>query len=121
MTPSFRSSARLQRLLIAASLFVPMLLFAGAAWKSRMDALHEGEATVLNAVEVVSDSLRSRLRTEDLALLDIMDHLQGLDWSEIASPETSTFLVEVENAFNDLLSAIWIADRDGIIRAASWG
>jgi hypothetical protein len=47
MKVSFRSSSRLQWLLITAVLLMPALLFAGAAWKSWVDNLREGEAMTL--------------------------------------------------------------------------
>ncbi len=105
-------------LLIAAGLLVPALLFAGAAWISLTDVLHEGEATILNAVAVLGDSLRDRLRTEELILAEVADHLRGLDWSDIEKPETSDFLAKLKASL-DQVSAIWIADEGGTIRAAS--
>ncbi len=118
MTLSFRSSARLHRLLIAAGLLVPALFFAGAAWKSRTDVMHEEETTILNAVEVLGDSLRDQLQIEELVLAEVVNHLRGLDWSDIEKPETRDFLARL-TASLDEVNAIWIADHDGTIRAAS--
>jgi two-component system, NtrC family, sensor kinase len=118
MVPFFRLSTRLHRLLIAAGLFVPALLFAGAAWKSRMDILREGETTLVNAVSVLADSVRDQLQIEELALGSVEEHLRGLDWSAIERPDTSDFLVRLKASL-DQVSAIWIADRDGTVRAAS--
>jgi signal transduction histidine kinase len=114
----FRSSSRLQWLLIAAVLFMPALLFAGAAWKSWADTLREGEATTLNAVSVLGDTVRSQLRIEDLALEAISTRLQSVGWSEIASPGTSDYLTQVSDAL-DKISILWIADGSGEIRASS--
>jgi signal transduction histidine kinase len=114
----FRSSARVHWLLIAAGLFAPALLFAGAAWKSRADVLWEGEAMRLNAVAVLGDAIRDKLQTEELALAAVSDHLRNLDWHAITRPETSDFLVKLKDPL-DQISAITIADRDGTVRASS--
>jgi hypothetical protein len=114
----FQSSARVHWLLIAAGLFAPALLFAGAAWKSRADVLREGEAMRLNAVVVLGDAIRDKLQTEELALAAVSDHLRDLDWDAITKPETSDFLVKLKDPL-DQISAITIADRDGAIRASS--
>jgi two-component system NtrC family sensor kinase len=105
-------------LLIAVGLLVPGLLFVGAAWKSRADILREGEATTLSVVAVLGDTLRDQLQTEQLALATVADHLRGLSWDDIARPETSDFLVELKASL-DQLGTIFIAHRDGTIRAAS--
>ncbi len=74
----FTSSAQLYQLLIATGPLMPVPLFAGAAWKSRIDVLREGKATVLNAVTGLGGSLRDQLQTEELALADVADRLRGL-------------------------------------------
>jgi hypothetical protein len=102
MTVFFRSSARVQWLLIAAVLLMPALLFGGAAWKSHMDALREGEATILNAVAVLGDSVRSQLRTEELALATVADHVRFLDWGKIAKPETSDYLASLSDSLDKI-------------------
>ena len=55
MPPSVRSSARMHRLLIAAGVVVPALLFAAAAWQSRMQIRREGEASLVNAVSALGE------------------------------------------------------------------
>jgi signal transduction histidine kinase len=105
-------------LLIAVGLLVPGLLFAGAAWKSRADILREGEATTLSVVAVLGDTLRDELQTEQLALATVADHLRGLSWDDIARPETSDILAKLKASL-DQVGAIFIAHRDGTIRAAS--
>src|ERR1700720_731855 len=93
MPELFRSAAPVHRLLIAAGLFVPAFLFAGAAWKSRADVLREGEATILSPVAVLGDSIRDQLKIEELGLAAVSDRLRNLDWDAIARPEISDFLV----------------------------
>jgi two-component system NtrC family sensor kinase len=119
VTLSFQSFSRMQWLLIAAVLLMPAMLFAGAAWKSRSDALREGEATTLNAVAVLGDSVRSHLRTEELILASVADHLKAFDWADIARPGTSDYLAKLPDYSFDKITAIWVADDAGTIRAAS--
>ena len=118
MTLLFRSSTRVHRLLIAAGVVVPALLFAGAVWKSRIDVLRAGEATALNAVATVGDSIRAQLQAQELTLALVADHFHGLDWAAISTPDSSKYLGGL-SASLDHTAAIWIADRDGIVRAAS--
>jgi two-component system NtrC family sensor kinase len=118
MARFLRSSARVHRLLITTGLLVPVLLFAGAAWKSWTDALHEGDATVLNAVAILGDSLHDQLQTEEFVLAEVADHLRGLDWNDIENSETNAFLTQLQASFVQI-AAIWIADREGMVRAAS--
>lgn len=107
-----------QGLLIAVVLLMPALLFAGAAWKSWNDALREGEATTLNAVSVVSNSVRSQIKIEELALQVVADRLYTMTWDEIASEATSAYLTQVADSL-DNISILWVADDSGEIRAAS--
>jgi signal transduction histidine kinase len=115
---AFRSSARVHRLLIAVGLLAPLLLFAGAAWKSRADTLLEGQATIQNAIAVLGDSVRDQLQSQELTLTIVADHLRGLSWNDIAKPQTSDFLVNLKSSLPQV-SAISVADQAGIVRAAS--
>jgi signal transduction histidine kinase len=108
----------MHRVLIAVGFLVPALLFAAAAWRSRADIQREGEATLLNAVAVLEDSLRGHLQTEEVALNAVADHVRGLDWDAIAKPETGAFLRGLLPSA-DRLGVISIVDQDGTVRATS--
>ncbi len=110
----------MHRMLIVAGFIVPALLFATAAWRSRADIRREGEATVVNAVAALEDSLRGRLQAEEVALTAVADHVRGLGWDEIARPETSAFLRGLLPSA-DQIAVISIEDADGTVRATTGG
>ena len=55
---------RSYRLLIAAALFVPTVLFVAAAWQSRADALREGEAEIVRLIAELRDNTKLVLDAE---------------------------------------------------------
>jgi len=118
VSPSLNSSARIHRMLIAAGFLVPALLFAAAAWRSKADIEREGEAVLVHAVAVLEDSLRGQLQTEEMVLSAVADHVRGLDWNAIATPETGAFLRGLLPQ-GDQIAVISIADHDGTVRATS--
>jgi signal transduction histidine kinase len=118
VSPSLNSSTRMHRMLIAAGFLVPALLFAAAAWRSKADIQREGEATLLHAVAVLENSLRGHLQTEEMVLAAVADHLGGLDWKTIETPETGAFLRGLMPSA-DQIAVISITDQDGTVRATS--
>ena len=118
VSPSSKSSARIHRMLITTGLLVPAALFVAAAWRSKADIEREGAATLLSAVAVLEDSLRGRLQTEEVALTAVAEHVRGLDWDAIATPETVAYLRGLLPSA-DQIAVISIADRDGTVRATS--
>jgi len=115
-----RPVLRLHVLLVLASLLVPAGLFAAAAWQNRNDVLREGEDTVLRTVLVMQEHALKVFETQELALARVADRVDRLDWSEIAAPETSAFLAQLQAPFEQAVS-IWVVDRDGVVRAGSQG
>ena len=97
---------------------MPGLLFAGAAWKSRVDIQHLGDAMILNAVAILGDTVRDQLQTEELALKTVADRLRGLSWADVDRADTSAFLAALKNSLHQV-RAISVLDRNGNIRATS--
>src|SRR4051812_24605267 len=118
MKLSISPLTRSNRLLIIAVVLVPAILFLGAAWKSRADALREGENEIARSLVEMRDHLLVVLQAEELTLASVDDHIHGLPWSVIAKPDTSAFL-QVRASQMPGIEAIWLADREGIIQAGS--
>ena len=113
---------RSQTLLIASAVIVPAALFASAAWQSRADALRKGEGEIVHSIAELRDSVHTTLDAEKRTLISVEDHIRSMTWAEIADPDTSVFLHRLAAAMEGI-EAIWIADPDGYVRAASepWG
>jgi len=109
---------RSYRLLIAAALFVPTVLFVAAAWQSRADALREGEAEIVRLIAELRDNTKLVLDAEKRTLASVDDHIRGMTWEDIARPGTSVFLRTLASSM-DGIASIWIAYPDGYVRAAS--
>ena len=109
-------------MLIASAVIVPAALFASAAWQSRADALRKGEGEIIHSIAELRDSAHVTLDAEKRTLISVEDHIRGMTWAEIADPDTSVFLHHLASAMEGI-EAIWIADPDGYVRAASepWG
>jgi signal transduction histidine kinase len=118
--PPTASLTQSHRSLITVALLVPIVLFAGAAWKSRVDAVREGENEIVRSLVEMRDHVQMVLKVEELTLASVDDHIRGLDWTNIAKPEISTFLRILASQMAGVES-VWIADRDGVIQAASEG
>ena len=112
------SSNRSQALLIASAVVIPVVLFVGAAWQSRADALQEGEDEIIRSIAELRDSVHVILDGEKRTLTSVDEHIQGMAWEKIAEPDTSIFLRSLATSMEGIES-IWIADPDGYIRAAS--
>ncbi len=113
---------RSQTLLIASAVIVPAALFVSAAWQSRTDALRKGEGEIIHSIAELRDSVHTTLDAEKRTLISVEDHIRNMTWAEIADPDTSVFLHHLASAMEGI-EAIWIADPDGYVRAASepWG
>jgi signal transduction histidine kinase/ActR/RegA family two-component response regulator len=117
-TRAARRVSGLHLLLVATSLLVPAGLFAVAALQNRADVLREGRETVQRTVAVLQEHVGKVLETQELALARVEDRIRGLSDAAVAAPETSQFLAGLRAPLEQAIS-IWIADRDGVVRAGS--
>jgi signal transduction histidine kinase len=106
------------RLLITMALLVPAVMFAGAAWKTRVDAVRAGENEIVRSLVEMRDHMAIVFKVEELTLTRIDDHIRGLSWAGIAEPSTGIFLRALAAEMAGVES-VRIADRAGMIRAAS--
>ena len=111
-------SLRLHRVLVAASVVLPALLFGAAAMHNRLDVLREGQASVSRSVTVMDEHARKVFETGELVLGRVDDRVRGMDWGEIAAPETSDFLARLEAPLAQVVS-VWVTDAEGVVHAGS--
>lgn len=107
------------RLLFAASLLLPSLLFAGVAWETRQDMLRAARSEVARTTELVTEQAHSLLSTHQLVAERVSEWLRGMSWDEIARSEAvHVYLVHLRDEYPDV-QAIWLADPSGLVRNAS--
>lgn len=106
------------RLLLAASILVPALVFLGAAVWSRSEVLRESDETVVRADAVLHEHARKVFDTVDLVLGRVDDRVSRMTWDEIDSPATSAFLHALKEPLEQAVS-IWVTDATGRVRAGS--
>src|SRR5471032_1646994 len=74
------SSIRWLRLLLAASVIVPVFLFCGAAWENRRQIIHEAELSTRKTVASLHEHAEKVFETQELVLLQITSRLRGMSW-----------------------------------------
>jgi signal transduction histidine kinase len=105
------------RLLLAASLAVPLLLLAIAAWQNFRLVQVQAEQRVMAETGQLHEHVLSALETYALVLAWIDDRIGGLDWDRIEHDENvHRLLSEIESL--PQISAVAIIDRSGHIRAS---
>lgn len=108
----------LHRAVIGAALLVPALVFAAAAWWNRGEVLRDGADAVQRTAAIMGEHAAKVFDTADLVLARAADHVGRLDPAQLAAPETSAFLHDMEQRFDQFVS-IWVADAAGTVRAGS--
>jgi signal transduction histidine kinase len=113
------SSIRGLRLLLAASVIVPVFLFCGAAWENRRQIIHEAELSARKTVAGLHEHAEKVLETQELLLVQLDRRLRDMSWDEIEHSETLHHeLEEIEHRFPQIY-AIWLSDPNGVTRAGS--
>jgi signal transduction histidine kinase len=113
------SSIRWLRLLLVASVVVPVFLFCGAAWENRLQVIHEAELSTRKTVAGLHEHAEKVFETQELVLVQIERRLRGMSWDEIAHSEAlHRELQEIERRFPQIF-AIWLSDPAGVTRAGS--
>ena len=115
-----RSSVRLHRLLLAASILLPALLFAAAAWQNHNDVMRENHDTLVRTAAMMQEHARKVMETAELAIGEIDQRIDDQDWARISAPSTNDFLRRLKAPLDQFVS-LWIADATGTIRAGSQG
>src|SRR5271156_555493 len=83
--------------LLAASLAVPLLLLAAAAWQNYRLVQAQAEERILIEANEMHQHALDAFRTYTLALDWIDDRIRGLDWDRIENdPELHRFLSDLE-------------------------
>jgi two-component system NtrC family sensor kinase len=107
------------RMLMVLSLAALMGVAALASWYDRRTALSAAEDHVALTVEVMREQALNVFQTQALVLDQIRQRTAGMDWDTISrSAELANFLRQTRDRM-DGISAIWLADAAGHVRASS--
>ena len=103
--------------LLAASLAVPVLVLALAAWQNLRLVEHLlEERAVIEAGELEQHDLNA-FTIYPMVLGWVAERIQGNDWGQIShSPELHRFLANLETL--PQIDAVWIVDASGLVRAS---
>src|SRR5665648_86038 len=110
---------RLYRALVAASVIVPLVLFAIILRHEYGTKFRNTELEVLRTTEIFQQHALNVFETHQLVAERVSDRLQGTSWDEIErSGAIRTFLVKICDVYPQV-QAIWLADASGVVRNAS--
>jgi signal transduction histidine kinase len=105
------------RLLLAASLAVPLLLLGVAAWQNLRLVQAQAEQRAADETGQLHEHAVSALETYALILAWIDDRIRGLDWDRIEhDPGLHSFLLDLETL--PQIGAVLVIDPSGHIRAS---
>jgi len=105
------------RSLLVASLAVPLLLLAFAAWQNLRLVRIQAEQRIMIGTGQLHEHTVSAIETYRLVLAWVDDRIHGLDWDRIEHDEgLHHFLADIETLPE--IGAVWIVDAAGHIRAS---
>jgi PAS domain S-box-containing protein len=119
--PSDGAGARVRsyKNLVAASVLVPMLLFAVVAWEGYKDAMREAEQEVGRVADVLQGHALNVFETHQLVAQRVSDRILGMSWPDIErSGDIRAYLGKIRDEYQQI-KGIWLADASGVVRNAS--
>jgi signal transduction histidine kinase/PAS domain-containing protein len=112
-------TARPYKVLIAASLIIPIFLFLFTIWQDYNSILTSNIQEVKRTSIIFQQHALNVFETHQLVAERINDRIKDMSWSEIErSKELHTYLRNIEKSYPQV-QAIWLADSSGIVRNAS--
>jgi two-component system NtrC family sensor kinase len=114
-----RQGGRPTAALLGVSIFLPLLLFALAAWQNRRDVVREAEARVERTTRILHEHALKVFQTHQLMITDINERLRALDWSNPAEVEDLHRFLRRLQADSNQVATISIIDAAGRPRASS--
>jgi signal transduction histidine kinase len=113
------ATVRALRWLTLIGLFVPVLLFAAAAWKDRTAILENAEADGFKIVALFSEQAGNLIAGHEIILDLIADHMRDHEWETVPFPPDFLHELEVMDRRLDGESKILIVDATGATRATT--
>ena len=104
--------------LIVASVLLPAVLFAFAAWTSYYETLNAAEARVERTVRILQEHALKVFETNRLVLQQVNTRLRFMDWSREADRDDLHRMLEGLQRDLDQVATITLTDADGRMRAS---
>ncbi|MBK1837655.1 response regulator [Azospirillum sp. YIM B02556] len=114
-----RGSLRLLRLLLAVSVAVPLVLFAGIGWRERWEAQEEAERNSRKNALILHEHVLKVFDTMAQVLDRVDERIHGRSWDEIAKSESLHRYLKTLKGELTQIGAIGLSDPDGIVRNSS--
>ena len=107
--------------LLGASVLLPLLFFAIAAWQSHRVALREAGARVERTVRVLQEHAIKVFETNQLVIDRVNGRLRYMDWSREADRADLFAILKGLQHELDQIATITVTDAEGHLRASSRG
>jgi hypothetical protein len=105
--------------LIAASVIIPVLMFAFMMWQDYNYILNNARNNAITTANVFQQHAFNVVETHQLIIEQVNGRIAGLSWDEIArSKEIHTYLEKIEKKYPQV-QGIWLLDSSGTVRNAS--
>ncbi|CAO3414274.1 ATP-binding protein [Azospirillum endophyticum] len=114
-----RASLRLLRLLLAVSVAVPLVLFAGIGWRERWEAQEEAERNSRKNALILHEHVLKVFDTMAQVLDRVDERIHGRSWDEIAKSESLHRYLRTLKGELTQIGAIGLSDPEGIVRNSS--
>jgi two-component system NtrC family sensor kinase len=113
MRPEHARAVRLMHLLLAASILVPLALFAYAAWLNHKAAARNAEERLGRAVEVLHEHALRIFETVERSIAEVDEVVRGLSDEEIRADEAriGARLRQISDSLRQVQS-VWIFDAN---------
>ena len=109
------------RVVLAASVLVPALLFAVTAWLDRRETVRTAENTLRISAAMLEEHTAKIVEGQELIIARIDDRLRGLDWDAIAtSADIHGFVQHLASQYEQI-QTITLIDDKGRVRVTSRG
>nr|WP_255635416.1 ATP-binding protein [Azospirillum sp. 412522] len=107
---------RLLRLLLAVSVSLPLVLFAGIGWRERWEAQDEAQRNSRKNALILHEHVLKVFDTMAQVLDRVDEHIHGRSWPEIAESEALHLYLKTLEGELDSIGAIGLTDPDGVVR-----
>ena len=114
-----RNTVHWLRVLLAASIVVPALLFTFATIEDRDLELKGAEERALKTVGILHEHARNVFRTHEIIIGEIDNRIQGMDWGAIEQSQAlHQYLARLSEDI-DVAQSVWLIDAAGHHRSNS--
>ncbi|MBF5094668.1 response regulator [Azospirillum sp. INR13] len=114
-----RGSLRLLRLLLAVSVALPLVLFAGIGWRERGEAQEEAERSSRKNALILHEHVLKVFDTMAQVLDRVDERVHGRSWREIGESESLHRYLRTLVGELDQVGAIGLTDSTGTVRNSS--